>query len=294
MGVMQTYPDIADEFFLYVRERSATGSKKPSSYVQAIHILNAVLNDKCPGILSSWHNLWLLTDAARLECIREYVLAECKKQDGGIFCGFKPESYWKNNYCSAALALLIPFQQMMLRKMDMLSILERSHDAAGLASELETFQLYDKTDRMEEVPFLNLDEIDGVSRMVIRQARENQQKFRTLVLWNYRYACCISGLPVRQSLQASHISDWSSDVKMRLNPTNGLCLAAHYHLAFDNHLIALDDDCRLVISKSLKEYTGNEAFREQFLKYEGRQIRMPRRFNPSGILLARHREQLAE
>lgn len=83
MGVMQTCPDIADEFLLYVRESSATGSKKPSSYVQAIHILNAVLNDKCPDILSRCHNLWLLTDAVRLECIRKYVLAECKKQDGG-------------------------------------------------------------------------------------------------------------------------------------------------------------------------------------------------------------------
>lgn len=292
MTILHTYPDIAGEFHAFVAETSAPGSNRPSSYVQAIHILNMVLNGRCPEVLGHTHNLWLMTDPTQLEAIRQRVLVETKKPDGGIFAGVEPKSYWRNNYCSAALGELRQFQQLAVRKNGICILAERSRDPVELAKELEKFDFRIDPGQKDEQG-ITLDDLEGKDRLVMQKARENQHKFRTLVLWNYDNQCCISGLPIVPSLQASHISDWSHDAAMRLNATNGLCLAAHYHLAFDNHLITLDEQYRLVISRTLQDYVTNEAFREQFQRYEGQMIRMPRRYNPAQELLAKHRELLA-
>jgi len=291
MSILCTYPEIADEYCQFVTEESAPGSNKPGSYVRAIHILNAVLNEKRPELLGHTHNLWTLTDISQLNLIRKTVLAEVKKINGGIFAGVEPRSYWENNYCSAALGSLISFQSCALRKKDMLFIIQRATNSIALARELENFSLEIKADK-QEILGIPLDTLEGRDRLVIQKARENQHKFRTLVLWNYRSQCCISGFPIAHCLEASHIKDWSEDVSLRLNASNGLCLAAHYHSAFDNHLITLDEQYRLVLSKTLQEYVSNKAFQEQFKKYEGKTIFMPQRFNPSQELLAIHREQL--
>lgn len=109
---------------------------------------------------------------------------------------------------------------------------------------------------------------------------------------NYKNQCCLSGLPLVETLQACHISSWQDDKKNRLNPENGLCLTATYHIAFDRNLIALDDDYRLILSPTLKEYYTNEAFKFYFKNFENQKIQMPIKFLPSKILLEKHRDKL--
>jgi predicted restriction endonuclease len=93
-------------------------------------------------------------------------------------------------------------------------------------------------------------------------------------------------------LRASHISPWSDDPENRLNPSNGILLAATYDAAFDQHLMSFDEDGRMVLSPALKEHHGQEAFIETFLKLEGRRLARPQRHPPSAALMARHREGL--
>ena len=96
-----------------------------------------------------------------------------------------------------------------------------------------------------------------------------------------------TGLAVTPVLRASHISPWSDDTQNRLNPSNGILLAATYDAAFDQHLMSFDEDGRMVLSPTLKEHHGNEAFNETFLKLEGRALAKPTRHAPSAELMAR-------
>ena len=120
--------------------------------------------------------------------------------------------------------------------------------------------------------------------------RLGQEFFRRSVLVSYHHRCCITGTPIPALLTASHIVAWSADRVQRLNPRNGLCLAKTQDAAFDRHLITLDEDLRVVLSKSIRDHFTSEAVRANFQPYEGQRIVLPHRFTPDPALLKRHRE----
>ncbi|MFT3781483.1 MAG: HNH endonuclease [Nibricoccus sp.] len=124
----------------------------------------------------------------------------------------------------------------------------------------------------------------------LTRQRLGQQFFRRTVLVSYNNQCCITGTPITALLAASHIVAWADDPTQRLNPRNGLCLAKTQDAAFDRHLITLDDDCRVVLSKAIRDHFTSESVRVNFQPYEGKQISLPDRFRPSPELLARHRQ----
>lgn len=126
-----------------------------------------------------------------------------------------------------------------------------------------------------------------VESMVRR--RLGQDFFRRTVLVSYNQRCCITGTPMPALLSASHIVAWSADRTQRLNPRNGLCLAKTPDAAFDRHLITLDEDLRVVLSKSIRDHFTSEAVRLNFQPYEGKRINLPHRFMPEPALLQRHR-----
>jgi len=142
--------------------------------------------------------------------------------------------------------------------------------------------------------FPDLDRIKsmGEEKAVVAMQRVNQHVFRDVVLQNYGGKCCISGLPIVDLLEACHILGWKEDEDNRLSPDNGLCMAVIYHRAFDRHLIAIDDDYRLVVSPGLRNKYPEEICQEFFYKYEGKPIRLPERFPPNKFLLAQHRSLL--
>lgn len=220
MSALPSLNSIEAEFYQYLEEASSKGSNTPPSYVQAIHILNTVFKATRPELLAPTGNLWLITSSERLAAIRKVILDEVKKPGCGIFqvADQRQKSYWKNNFCSAAVRAFAQFQALQFRKRDMLYICEQSSNPVKLAKELEKFKLSVEPNVKDELG-LSLDALEGKDRLVLRKARENQQKFRTLVLWNYQNQCCISGLPIVHSLQASHIKDWSEAPDLRLTVT---------------------------------------------------------------------------
>lgn len=116
-----------------------------------------------------------------------------------------------------------------------------------------------------------------------------QHFFRKMVLASYNSTCCVTGNPVEELLVASHIVPWSDFPEHRLNPRNGLCLAAHFDRAFDRGLITFDDETRLVVSPLIKRYRSNAAINGEFLCREGQRLTPPERFPPEADLLAQHR-----
>lgn len=113
--------------------------------------------------------------------------------------------------------------------------------------------------------------------------------FRRTVLASYLNRCCVTGIPIPELLIASHILPWSKYPEHRVNPCNGLCLSSLYDKAFDKGLLTFDEDLKLVLSRKLRDCMTNEVVEDHFLKYEGRQLKLPEKFSPDKQLLAEHR-----
>jgi hypothetical protein len=124
------------------------------------------------------------------------------------------------------------------------------------------------------------------------QIRTAQNFFRKVVLAAYGSKCCVTGIPIPDLLNASHIMPWSAFPEHRLDPRNGLCLAVHFDRAFDCGLITFSSDMRLVLSPELKGALPNEAIDREFVYREGVSLRLPERFAPSEKFLAYHREKI--
>ena len=133
---------------------------------------------------------------------------------------------------------------------------------------------------------------EGKERIAQTKIRVSQSRFRKWILSIYGGKCCITGLAVPQLLHASHISDWGEDKLNRMNPSNGLCLSATYHVAFDNHLISFDDEYRMVLSKSIRDYCTNKIHSDYFAAFEGKPLALPYKFLPDKTLLAKHRAEV--
>ena len=124
------------------------------------------------------------------------------------------------------------------------------------------------------------------------RVRTMQSFFRKVVLAAYNSRCCITGNPVEDLLVASHILPWSDFPQQRLNPRNGLCLAAHFDRAFDRRLVAFDCEMRLVLSPVLRRYLPNPAIESEFVHREGQRLICPDRFPPEAKFLAYHHDQM--
>lgn len=131
----------------------------------------------------------------------------------------------------------------------------------------------------------------GSERDVIVRQRINQKFFREAVLSSYNYQCCISGISDKSLLEACHISSWSSDIKNRTNPHNGLCLNSFFHKAFDNFLLAITPDYTIDISEKLFDTTSEGKFKDYLFGINGNPIQLPERFVPDTQLLMQHFEQ---
>ena len=88
-------------------------------------------------------------------------------------------------------------------------------------------------------------------RLQLSNARIGQGAFRKRVL-AMEPACRVTGVAMPSLLRASHIKPWreSTDTE-RLDGANGLMLAPHIDLLFDQHLISFADNGRLIVSKKL-------------------------------------------
>lgn len=124
------------------------------------------------------------------------------------------------------------------------------------------------------------------------QVRVMQSFFRKAVLAAYGWQCCVTGNPVPQLLIASHILPWGEFPEQRLNPCNGLCLAAHLDRAFDSGLITFSNDMQLVLSSRLRAYLPNQSLQREFVSIEGSPLRMPERFQPSAEFVEYHRQNI--
>ncbi len=104
----------------------------------------------------------------------------------------------------------------------------------------------------------------------------------------YDNKCCITGISTRSILESSHISPWDKDIENRGNERNGLLLSLILHKCFDNGLISIDDQYKVLVSKGIKDKTLYSYLKS----YEGKKINLPvrKQYYPDKDLLKKHRE----
>lgn len=132
----------------------------------------------------------------------------------------------------------------------------------------------------------------GLERTSIVKQRVNQGFFRSAILSAYNEKCCISGLPIKELLIASHIIPWAKDTKNRLNPRNGLCLNSIHDKAFDRGLLTITTNYRVKISSYLDRFNSEESVIRFFKKYEDKEIVLPDKFLPSKEFLDYHNKNI--
>lgn len=94
--------------------------------------------------------------------------------------------------------------------------------------------------------------IPETTRLALVQARRGQGQFRAGLMRRWQGACAVTGVAVTQILRASHARPWRDSTNAeRLDPNNGLLLAAHLDALFDVGLISFDDDGAMLVSATL-------------------------------------------
>jgi hypothetical protein len=90
------------------------------------------------------------------------------------------------------------------------------------------------------------------TQQALLDARIGQGRFRTEVGTRSGWQCAVTGLSTRAALRASHILPWSMATdQQRLDPDNGLLLAASVDALFDLALITFTPTGTLQISRSI-------------------------------------------
>ena len=120
--------------------------------------------------------------------------------------------------------------------------------------------------------------------IALQVRREQQGKFRQLILDAYDQTCAITQTNVPQVLQAAHINPYRG--KRSQIVSNGLLLRADLHLLFDAFLLSVDPkNGAVVLSKKLVN--------SKYTSLKGRELRLPsdHHNDPSPALLALHHNQ---
>lgn len=130
----------------------------------------------------------------------------------------------------------------------------------------------------------------GGERMALVRRRVNQSFFRQAVMSAYNFRCCISGIEVPELVEACHIVGWADAAVSRTNPKNGLCLNAFFHKAYDNFLLGITPDLKVVLTEELVGNATETSFRDYLRGLEGRSVILPDRFFPQRELLEVHHD----
>ena len=227
-----------------------------------------------------------VTSVERLHLLRTFVLAEQNNLTDNPWSNEQfPPSYLRDRFCSAALGKLIEFHTQNQYTSEILETLDSHNgDDSTLKQKLDTEPTYPD--------FLVRDPNSQEGKELIREAkvRIGQQAFRKMILQIYQNRCCITGLNIPTLNRASHIIPWAKRKNTRMDPCNGLCLSATYDAAFDRHLISLDEDYRLLVSRNISDHYSNQSVNDHFLKRVGAPIELPRQHAPKQKYLDEHRQ----
>lgn len=115
-----------------------------------------------------------------------------------------------------------------------------------------------------------------------------QAAFAKKVKSNYGWRCAVTGISTREFLIASHIVPWSLDRKVRLDPSNGICLSTLVDRAFDAGFLEISPGGRTSVRW---ERIGKDPdLKSHLAPLDGIDLRQPEASPPDPDKLARRIE----
>lgn len=144
-----------------------------------------------------------------------------------------------------------------------------------------------------DIEYIGRDLPEGKDRTVVATARANQSYFRHALLDNYDRKCCLTGLGIEPLLVASHIKPWrdADPATERLSPENGLLLNALHDKAFDQGLITIDKNLRVVVSHTVPRRSIESTPEHEYLwRFDGQSIRVPGPYRPRREFIEYHND----
>lgn len=114
-----------------------------------------------------------------------------------------------------------------------------------------------------------------------------QRVFAAEVKKNYGWTCAVTGIKTPKFLIASHIVPWSVDEKIRLDPSNGICLSVLIDRAFENGFVLVEDD--LVVTVDWGKLGADAELKKQLGAYDGIKLKQPKAHAPKVEYLRRRR-----
>lgn len=144
---------------------------------------------------------------------------------------------------------------------------------------------------LNQVDLEDLPIVEGKEKERLVKVRVNQYLFRKIVLSNFNYQCCFTGMKIPELLVASHILPWSKDHKNQLNPKNGLALNVLHDKAFDKYLITVTEDLKIKVSSTFYKHQDIQTIKENFINIDGKTIIAPTKFDPDIEFLKHHNDR---
>lgn len=138
-------------------------------------------------------------------------------------------------------------------------------DSKGNTRTAIVFKLRPLEGALSDTPTVPVSTVDDAGMSIsdteakrIASVRSKQHLFRARLLAR-ESRCRITGISDQRFLRASHIKPWSKceSATERLDPDNGLLLAAHADQLFDQGWISFNDDGHLLVSADLPTEIAN-------------------------------------
>ena len=118
--------------FEYMLSTNTEGSHKAGSYIRALEVLNEIVRDGLTPIAGD-KDIWDIDSLDELETLYAFVKAEQHKEHGNVFQGRIGDSYWKKNFCSAAVNALMQYVDLQTRDEQVLKLLGKNKTGQQVA-----------------------------------------------------------------------------------------------------------------------------------------------------------------
>lgn len=84
-------------------------------------------------------------------------------------------------------------------------------------------------------------------------------------------------------LEAAHIVNWSDteDPNQRINPRNGLAMCRIHYKAFDENIITIEPDEKIVLLSTAVKKEGSPGAKAIFQQFDNEFIFLPEKFGPN-------------
>lgn len=177
------------------------------------------------------------------------------------------------------------FNQYGMNQIDQFDFINLMKLAEG---DVDDFEPQAATEAHQDIQRGNysVDDKEGKSKIRVKQS-----VFSNKVKDQYKVSCAVCSLKTRSFLIGSHIVPWSKDKSIRLDPSNGICLCTFHDKAFDLGYFTLDDDLKIITSKSV---INDHVIENELSKIDGLKLNKPTVNRPGSQYLKFHREEVFE